>query len=135
VADPAAQNELAALRARDPSFDSNAFTQRIALCFNEMQIGWSNRDLSRVRPFVSDNLFPVAGVLDRSLPPGPRAQRVQRALDAHPRRGKTTPNCPSCGAPLEINQACACGCCNVKVTTGELDWVASRIEQDDGYTG
>jgi hypothetical protein len=47
----------------------------------------------------------------------------------------TTPNCPSCGAPLKVNQAGTCTYCNVKVTTGEFDWVLSRIEQDDSYTG
>ena len=48
---------------------------------------------------------------------------------------QTTPKCPSCGAPLKVNQAGTCGYCNVKVTTGEFDWVLSRIEQDDSYTG
>ena len=39
------------------------------------------------------------------------------------------------GAPLQINQAGSCQYCNVKVTTGEFDWVLSRIEQDDVYDG
>ena len=57
IVDPMSQQELANLRGRDPSFDWNAFQQRVGLAFNEMQTGWSNRDLSKVRPFVSDNLF------------------------------------------------------------------------------
>ena len=45
------------------------------------------------------------------------------------------PVCPSCGAALAINQAGDCEYCKVKVTTGEFDWVLSRIGQDDSYTG
>lgn len=41
--------------------------------------------------------------------------------------------CPSCGAPLQINMAGSCGSCQVKVTSGEFDWVLSRIEQDEAY--
>lgn len=192
VVDPVAQSELAQLRAKDPTFDWNAFTQRVALCFSELQVGWSNRDLSRVRPFVSDNLFQsqaywidlylqararnvteggritnleLANVLrdkwfdaltvrlyatstdytiadDGKLLSGNKSRQrayseywtfIRSAGKTGPT--KTTPNCPSCGAPLKINQAGACGYCNVKVTTGEFDWVLSRIEQDDSYTG
>ncbi len=192
VVDPMAQQTLANLRQRDPSFDWNAFQQRIALAFNEMQTGWSNRDLSRVRPFVSDNLFQSQAYwIDlyvqaraRNITEGARIGRIdlanvlcdkyydaitvrlfatstdytigddgrllsgnksrQRAYSEYwtlirgaGKQGptKTTPNCPSCGAPLKINQAGTCGYCNVKVTTGEFDWVLSRIEQDDSYTG
>ena len=45
------------------------------------------------------------------------------------------PVCPHCGAALAINQAGDCEYCKVKVTTGEFDWVLSRIEQDDSYSG
>jgi hypothetical protein len=42
--------------------------------------------------------------------------------------------CPSCGGSLAgINMAGECSHCNVKVTTGEFDWVLSRIEQDEVY--
>lgn len=42
--------------------------------------------------------------------------------------------CPSCGAPIgSINMAGTCGSCNAKVTSGEFDWVLSRIEQDEVY--
>lgn len=44
-------------------------------------------------------------------------------------------SCPSCGAPLRIGMAGTCEYCRVKVTSGEFDWVLSRIEQDDSYTG
>ncbi len=192
VVDSSANQELANLRQRDPAFDWNAFTQRIGLAFNEMQTGWSNRDLSRVRPFVSDNLFQSQAYwIDlytqahaRNITEGARITRMdlaavisdkyfdaitvrlfatstdytigddgkllsgnksrQRAYSEYWTmiRGagksgptKTTPDCPSCGAPLKVNQAGTCTYCHVKVTTGEFDWVLSRIEQDDSYTG
>lgn len=44
-------------------------------------------------------------------------------------------NCPNCGAGLRIGMAGTCEYCRVKVTAGEFDWVLSRIEQDDAYSG
>ncbi len=44
-------------------------------------------------------------------------------------------HCPSCGAPLAINMAGNCTHCSAKVTSGEFDWVLSRIEQDESYQG
>ena len=43
--------------------------------------------------------------------------------------------CPNCGAPLQIDQVGNCTYCRVKVTAGEFDWVLSRIEQDEAYSG
>jgi hypothetical protein len=43
--------------------------------------------------------------------------------------------CPNCGAQLRIGMTGDCEYCRVKVTAGEFDWVLSRIEQDDSYTG
>ncbi|HEX5270702.1 MAG TPA: TIM44-like domain-containing protein [Gemmataceae bacterium] len=43
--------------------------------------------------------------------------------------------CPNCGAPLKINMAGVCEYCRGKVTSGEFDWVLSRIEQDEAYQG
>jgi hypothetical protein len=48
---------------------------------------------------------------------------------------KNERQCPSCGAPLKINMTGNCEYCAVKVTSGEYDWVLSRIEQDEVYTG
>ncbi|MCA9599455.1 MAG: Tim44 domain-containing protein [Myxococcales bacterium] len=48
---------------------------------------------------------------------------------------KGNANCPGCGAPLEIGMAGNCKYCQVKVTSGEFDWVLSRIEQDEAYSG
>ena len=36
---------------------------------------------------------------------------------------------------MKITMAGACDYCKAKVTAGEFDWVLSRIEQDDSYTG
>lgn len=46
------------------------------------------------------------------------------------------PVCPNCGAPnIHINMAGQCGHCQTHVTSGEFDWVLSRIEQDEVYEG
>lgn len=43
--------------------------------------------------------------------------------------------CPNCGAALNISMVGNCEYCHVKVTAGEFDWVLSRIEQDESYSG
>ncbi len=44
--------------------------------------------------------------------------------------------CPSCGAPLDqVNAAGVCGYCDSVITTGRFDWVLTRIEQPEVYTG
>ncbi|MCL2723873.1 MAG: Tim44-like domain-containing protein [Polyangiaceae bacterium] len=48
---------------------------------------------------------------------------------------KSHTQCPHCGAPLNINMTGNCQYCGAKVTSGEYDWVLSRIEQDEAYTG
>ncbi len=45
------------------------------------------------------------------------------------------PQCPHCGAPMKISMTGQCEYCRVKVTSGEFDWVLSRIEQDESYGG
>ncbi|HVR11648.1 MAG TPA: TIM44-like domain-containing protein [Thermoanaerobaculia bacterium] len=44
-------------------------------------------------------------------------------------------SCPNCGAPLEVNMAGQCTHCDAKITSGEFDWVLSKIEQDESYSG
>jgi hypothetical protein len=47
---------------------------------------------------------------------------------------RTEATCPSCGADVsKINMAGKCESCSVKVTSGDFDWVLSRIEQDEVY--
>lgn len=48
---------------------------------------------------------------------------------------KTTLACPNCGAPLQITQSGECEFCNAHVSSGEFDWVLSKVEQDDSYRG
>jgi DNA-directed RNA polymerase subunit RPC12/RpoP len=45
-------------------------------------------------------------------------------------------SCPNCGAPVDqVNMAGECGHCGAKITRGDFDWVLSKIEQDDVYSG
>lgn len=48
---------------------------------------------------------------------------------------RTDKSCPNCGAELAVNMAGECSHCGSKVSSGDFDWVLSRIEQDDAYTG
>ena len=41
--------------------------------------------------------------------------------------------CPNCGAELRISMAGNCEFCSAHVTSGEFDWVLSKIEQDESY--
>jgi hypothetical protein len=50
-------------------------------------------------------------------------------------RPRTEKSCPHCGASLEVNMAGRCEHCNAKITSGDFDWVLSKIEQDDSYSG
>ena len=43
--------------------------------------------------------------------------------------------CPNCGAEIKLNQAGKCEYCGTVVTSGNFDWVLSRIEQDESYVG
>jgi hypothetical protein len=51
------------------------------------------------------------------------------------RRGapRTDAACGGCGAPLVVSMAGSCSHCGAHVTSGEFDWVLSKIEQDDNY--
>jgi len=44
-------------------------------------------------------------------------------------------NCPNCGAALKVNAAGVCEYCSGKITSGDFDWVLSKIEQDESYAG
>ena len=58
-----------------------------------------------------------------------------RYSKAKPGPARADLNCPNCGAPLKINAAGICEFCKGKVTSGEYDWVLSKIEQDESYAG
>jgi hypothetical protein len=48
---------------------------------------------------------------------------------------RATPECPNCGAPLDIEMSGQCTHCKAHIASGEFDWVLSRIEQDEAYAG
>jgi hypothetical protein len=58
---------------------------------------------------------------------------IRSAARKGPPRADTA--CSNCGAPLHISQAGTCEHCGAHVTSGEFDWVLSKIEQDDTYRG
>ncbi len=58
-----------------------------------------------------------------------------RNRGAKPAAARVDLNCPNCGAPLKVNAAGICEFCGGKITSGEFDWVLSRIEQDESYQG
>jgi hypothetical protein len=58
-----------------------------------------------------------------------------RNRHAKPTRARADLNCPNCGGPLKVNATGVCEFCNGKITSGDFDWVLSRIEQDESYAG
>ncbi len=48
---------------------------------------------------------------------------------------RTEHSCPSCGAELKVNMQGNCEYCGGLLTSGDFDWVLSKIEQDDSYMG
>ena len=58
-----------------------------------------------------------------------------RNRQAKPTPARTDLSCPNCGAPLKVNVTGICEFCGGKITSGEFDWVLSKIEQDESYAG
>jgi predicted lipid-binding transport protein (Tim44 family) len=58
-----------------------------------------------------------------------------RYSKAKPAAARADLNCPNCGAPLKVSATGICEFCGGKITSGEFDWVLSKIEQDESYTG
>jgi hypothetical protein len=58
-----------------------------------------------------------------------------RNKSAKPAAAHVDLNCPNCGAPLKVNASGICEFCGGKITSGEFDWVLSKIEQDEAYSG
>jgi len=58
-----------------------------------------------------------------------------RNIKAKPMAARADLNCPNCGAPLKVNATGVCEFCGGKITSGEFDWVLSKIEQDESYAG
>ena len=53
---PALQQRLAALKKDDPGFTDPSFASRLTLVYQEINAGWSEQDLTRMRPYTSDGL-------------------------------------------------------------------------------
>jgi len=51
-----------------------------------------------------------------------------RGSQTVPRSGNTAFNCPSCAAPMNINQSAQCPYCGSVVTRSEFDWVIAGIK-------
>ena len=192
IIDPGATTRLQTLEQRDATFTWSAVESRIAHIFGELQIAWTERDVKRIRPYISDNLFQsmvywidlyvrqhcrnvnentrilgieLCNVLsdahfdaltvrvfaegldytrsdDGRVLSGSRSRPRQyseywtliRAVNSKgAQAGENV--CPNCSAPLNIGMAGNCEFCQAKVTSGEFDWVLSRIEQDEAYSG
>jgi hypothetical protein len=58
-----------------------------------------------------------------------------RNRQAKPAPARADLNCPNCGAPLKVNATGICEFCGGKITSGDFDWVLSKIEQDESYAG
>jgi predicted lipid-binding transport protein (Tim44 family) len=58
-----------------------------------------------------------------------------RNRNSRPSHARADLNCPNCGAPLKVNVTGICEYCHGKVTSGDFDWVLSKIEQDESYAG
>jgi hypothetical protein len=58
-----------------------------------------------------------------------------RNRQAKPAHARADLSCPNCGAALKVNVTGICEFCGGKITSGEFDWVLSKIEQDESYTG
>jgi hypothetical protein len=74
---------------------------------------------------------------DRTVRPFTEDWTFQRSVGvATTQKPGTLENtCPSCGAPVALNQIGECRYCKAAVTSGKFDWVVSRIEQDEAATG
>jgi predicted lipid-binding transport protein (Tim44 family) len=70
---------------------------------------------------------------DRSVRPFTEDWTFQRSVGVatSQKPGTLENTCPSCGAPVSLNQIGECRYCKAAVTSGKFDWVVSRIEQED----
>ena len=192
IVDSSAVVRLQGLEQRDPALTWGVIESRVTHVFAELQVAWSGREVKRIRPYVSDNLFQsMVYWIDlytqqrcRNVTENTRIERIELAnilSDMHydavtvrvyatgldytvtddgtvlsgsrtrprayseywtlirstHRKGATrgNENCPNCQAPLKVGMAGNCEFCHVKVTSGNFDWVLSRIEQDEAYSG
>lgn len=85
--------------------------------------------------YVVDGSGKVVGGSNKKLRRWSEYWTFIRNRAARPAHARADLNCPNCGAPLKINVTGICEYCHGKVTSGEFDWVLSKIEQDESYKG
>ncbi len=70
---------------------------------------------------------------DRAVRPFTEDWTFQRSVGVATlnKPGTLENRCPSCGAPVSLNQIGECRYCKAAVTSGKFDWVVSHIEQDE----
>ena len=109
------------LRIEPVKIDADAFYESITV-----RIGAEGRDHT-----IDDNGTVVSGLATQ-------LRRWSEYWTFIRSRGATTPgttarSCPNCGAKVALGATGICEFCGGKLTTGEFDWVLSRIEQDEAY--
>jgi hypothetical protein len=125
------QHKLVKL-TRDKSFD--ALTIRIFATGKDFVVDLASNDVVGGSD-RSERRYSEYWTLIRS------AQRPTPSManrDPNQTADQTTQNalhCPNCGADVDITMAGDCNYCKAHVTAGEFDWVLSKIEQDDSYSG
>jgi predicted lipid-binding transport protein (Tim44 family) len=74
---------------------------------------------------------------DRTVRPFTEDWTFQRSVGVATlnKPGTLENTCPSCGAPVSLNQIGECRYCKAAVTSGKFDWVVSHIEQDEAGGG
>ncbi len=70
---------------------------------------------------------------DRTVRPFSEDWTFQRSVGVATlnKPGTLENTCPSCGAPVSLNQIGECRYCKAAVTSGKFDWVVSHNEQDE----
>ena len=93
------------------------------------------RIFARGYDYTVDKNGKVVAGSNRSLREWSEYWTFVRYSKAKPSAARADLNCPNCGAPLKVNAVGICEFCGGKITSGEFDWVLSKIEQDESYSG
>jgi predicted lipid-binding transport protein (Tim44 family) len=90
----------------------------------------------RITAAAADYEVDAAGKIvfgDRTVRPFTEDWTFQRSVGVATsnKPGTLENTCPSCGAPVSLNQIGECRYCKAAVTSGKFDWVVSHIEQNE----
>jgi len=142
------------LTTADPAFNAEQFNERVKLIFHRLNESWSELDLDRARPFISEGMFDYLRYWTDAYQARGMQNKLERAsVDAIAFAKITrdkffdaitvriwasgldyTVNAKS-GKLLGGNRKVARKYSGAHVTNGEFDWVLATIEQDEAYTG